>query len=200
MRQAAAERLSCVATSVCNSKTRSTVSAALYVMPSFWCVLPATHLCAIKLQQHAHGGLLIPQAPAFGVMLLVCPQRELLVLCHTRSHIPPILENLMVHSCCPGPHTPTCVVAAPCWCCLGLAACCCWLSPLVCCHHCQLAGTTSAAAAADANGMEVDGQQQQQQGAGSSGASTSGRKLFVGCQELGYKRPGMKVGQGVLVT
>lgn len=33
--------------------------------------------------------------------------------------------------------------------------------------------------------MEVDGQQ--------PAASTSGRKLFVGSQELGYKRPHMEV-------
>lgn len=46
-----------------------------------------------------------------------------------------------------------------------------------------LAGVT--AAAAEANGMEVDGQQ--------PAASTSGRKLFVGSQELGYKRPHMEV-------
>lgn len=55
----------------------------------------------------------------------------------------------------------------------------------------QLAGVTgsAAAAAADANGMEVDGQQQ-------PAASTSGRKLFVGSQELGYSRPHMEVGEG----
>jgi hypothetical protein len=52
----------------------------------------------------------------------------------------------------------------------------------------QLAGVTGSAAAADANGMEVDGQQQQQ-----PAASTSGRKLFVGSQELGYSRPQMEV-------
>ena len=51
----------------------------------------------------------------------------------------------------------------------------------------QLAGAT-AAAAAEANGMQIDGQEQQQ-----PAASTSGRKLFVGSQELGYKRPHMEV-------
>lgn len=53
----------------------------------------------------------------------------------------------------------------------------------VCASCClQLAGAT--AGAAEANGMEVDGQ---------PAASTSGRKLFVGSQELGYKRPHMEV-------
>lgn len=52
---------------------------------------------------------------------------------------------------------------------------------MLCCL--QLAGVT--AAAAEANGMEVDGQQ--------PAASTSGRKLFVGSQELGYRRPHMEV-------
>lgn len=51
----------------------------------------------------------------------------------------------------------------------------------------SLAGVTGSAAAADANGMEVDGQQQQ------PAASTSGRKLFVGSQELGYSRAQMEV-------
>lgn len=44
----------------------------------------------------------------------------------------------------------------------------------------QLAGAVASSAAA--NGMEVDGQQQQQ-----------GRKLYLGSQELGYKRPNMEV-------
>eukprot|EP00775_Hariotina_reticulata_P005728 gene5728-5968_t len=51
----------------------------------------------------------------------------------------------------------------------------------------SLAGVV--ASSAEANGMEVDGQQQQQQ----QGATTSGRKLYIGGQELGYKRPDMEV-------
>jgi hypothetical protein len=50
--------------------------------------------------------------------------------------------------------------------------------------HTQLAGATGGAG--EANGMEVDGQ---------PAPSTSGRKLFVGSQELGYSRPHMEVRQ-----
>lgn len=42
------------------------------------------------------------------------------------------------------------------------------------------------AANGEANGMEVDGQQQQQQ-------QPAGRKLYVGSQELGYRRPHMEI-------
>lgn len=54
----------------------------------------------------------------------------------------------------------------------------------------QLAGVV--AASADANGMEVDGQP------APAAAAGSGRKLFMGSQELGYPRQHMEVRRGRL--